>query len=83
MTHPSERSLEPARREWKRRNRSGNRIEVTGDSREGVSPTLSAPALVPIRYTEGQGGPQKYSKCFIGFQGSSFDYEVSWLSTVP
>ena len=49
MTHSSGRSLEPARRAWRRRNRSGNRTGVRGDSREGVSPTPSAPALVPVR----------------------------------
>ena len=69
-------------REWKRRNWSGNRTGVRRGAREGTS-TLHQPQPLSHEDTEGQDGPQKYSRRVVGFQGSSLGSEVSWLSTTP
>lgn len=44
---------------------------------------LHQPQPLSDEDTEGQGRPQKYSRRVVGFQGSSLDSEVSWLSTTP
>ena len=47
----------------------------------GKGSTLHQPQPLSHEDTEGQDGPQKYSRRVVGFQGSSLGSEVSWLST--